>query len=173
MKSQSVISALRTADLLEEVRELVARIKSITTSLDAFTHYLTVLPPARISDPHAEPLVVACVRNALAAVNRLSNTATPQPEIERAFIVALFELAPRVVDMSICHMDIEDPEQSECWVPFAESISEFLSRYPHAKVVDAPSLHRHDLGDEVVRELMVARILPAELAVLFVEPQVA
>ena len=166
MKSNSLNEALRKAKILDSLREVVSESPPLQEIIHAFQGYVSLLP-----EIDGRPFVVECLAVANTHYRRAARNVrikgATSPEI--AFLTGLFEAAPRLLDQSICAPSHVDGE-FVCWVPFAESITDFLSRYPGATLLNEPCPERQMMDDAELRQLMAARILPVNWAKAFLNP---
>jgi hypothetical protein len=166
MKNHQLHAAIKKALLTDDLREVIAVMPSLDGLIEQFADYITLLPPATPGDPKTEPLVIACLRQAISTIKPQNGAIRASRETETAFVRALFDQSPKLLDISICFTN-EEEDACQCWTPFAESIGEFVDRFPDAKVYDEPIAQRSHIGDAQARLMAVARILPVSWSECF------
>ena len=166
MKSPSLIKALRDAKILDNIRTVLVEYPSLEDVVEAFCAYLSMVP-ARVKG--GRPLIVDCLALAVQEFQRCKRIARHDADAkpQLAFVEGLLHATPTLLQIRICSPSHVEHE-SVCWVPFAESISEFCNRYPRAEQYDEPCAARGSLTDAQARELVAARVLPATLAKFFI-----
>ncbi len=169
MKNQSLLAALKAANLQKELRVVLAAMPALEGVVEAFYSYITLLPPALDTGHGGEPLVIACLRDAIEAVVVPGRPVVLSPDNERRFILALFAKSPQLLDTTVWYEDVDDADGSCCWTPFDESVGEFVARFPSAGIMTEPCPIRETLSDAIAREMITLRILPASWARIFVE----
>ena len=166
MKSPSLIKALRDAKVLDNIRAVLVEYPSLEDVVETFCGYLSMVP-SKVKG--GRPLIIDCLAFAVQEFQKSKRLARHDTEArpQLAFVEGLLHATPTLLQIRICapsHIEHE----SVCWVPFAESISDFCNRYPRAEQYDEPCAARGSLTDAQARELVAARVLPATLAKYFI-----
>lgn len=166
MKSPTLIKALREAKILDSIRAVFVEYPSLEEVVQSFCGYLSLVP-AKVKG--GRPLLVDCLSMATNEYQKAKRMARHDSEVkpQLAFVSGMLHMTPTLLQIRICapsHIEHE----SVCWVPFAESISDFCERYPLAEQYEEPCAARSSLTDAQARELVAARVLPATLAKFFI-----
>jgi hypothetical protein len=169
LKNNALIDAAKKARLFDDLRRVLAVMPALADLIDVFATYVSITPPADPTRANSEPLVIACLRDALHSVISPNGKIDPSRDAEKKFITALFHQATKLLDMSVCVPDT-DEEPGHCWVPFAESLADYLDRFPSAQIVDTPCPQRTYIDDALARVMVAARVLPISWASVLSAP---
>lgn len=166
MKSPTLIKALRDANILDNIRAVFVEYPSLEDVVEPFCAYISMVP-SKVRG--GRPLIVDCLALAIQEFQKCKRLARHDSDArpQLAFVEGLLYSTPTLLQIRICSPSHIEHE-SVCWVPFAESISEFCDRYPLAQQYDEPCAARGSLTDAQARELVAARVLPATLAKFFI-----
>lgn len=166
MKSPTLIKALRDAKILDNIRAVFVEYPSLEDVVETFCAYISLVPA---KTKGGRPLLVDCLFMAVQEFQKSKRIARHDREAkpQLAFVAGMLHLTPTLLQIRICSPSHVEHE-SVCWVPFAESISDFCERYPKAEQYEEPCAARGSLTDAQARELVAARVLPATLAKFFI-----
>jgi len=159
MMQPNVQKALKAANLSDDLRAVFVQMPSLKGPTVALLDYLTLLPTTTNQRTReAEPIAIACIRSAIdASRSSDGNFYSSHAEMYR-FVRGLFEPFPAILRVTIAYVDPDD-EDTECWVPFAESVAQFVERYPGATQINEPSPLVEFADDQRIRLIGAARIL--------------
>lgn len=159
MMQNHVQSALKAAGLFDDLRLIFTSMPALEKPTLALIDYMTLLPTGtRPGGGRPEPIALSCVRSAIDAARASDGKFYGSLDEMHRYIRGLFEPFPALLKVSICYVD-PDGENSVCWVPFAESVAEFVARYPSAEQIDEAAPMAAASSDQRIRLLGAARIL--------------